>query len=264
MPLPAIAMTLPEHTDPMSAHQAWPRRAAEPDLLSRGIHIWRVNLMIAPPIEDELANLLDSAERGRAARFRFAADRRRFVASHGALRLLLGQLIDAAPQAVELVAGEYGKPELDPRHAPRLVQFNLAHSGELALIAVGREAAIGVDLEHVRPIPEVMDIAKRFYSPSEQQRLATVAGTSLEQLSFYTCWTRKEAIIKGLGHGLYHPTPSFSVTFLPDEPVAILGDEAPGAPLLRWTLHALQPGDGYVGAVAAAAPAPVHCWSWSW
>ncbi len=249
---------------PTDSPPTWPLRAAGPELLTGEIHIWRVDLARSPAQESHLVRLLDDEERDRTSRFRFAADRRRYIASHGALRLLLGQLTGDAPETIEFVAGPYGKPALSGRHARSSIQFNLTHSHEMALIAVGCDHPLGVDIEQLRPIPEASGIASRFFSPAEQAQFAPLVGTDLEQTGFFACWTRKEAIIKCIGEGFQHPTQSFSVAFLPDEPAAVLGDESTGAPLLSWFVQALQPGEGYAGAVAATEPAAVHCWSWTW
>ncbi len=208
--------------------------------------------------------LLDRDERDRAGRFKFAAHRRRYIASHGALRLLLGQLTGDEPETLEFSAGPYGKPALGGHHAQSPIQFNLTHSHEMALIAVGRDQPLGVDVEQLRPIPEAPGIASRLFSPTEQAQFAPLVGTDEEQTGFFACWTRKEAIIKCIGEGFQHPTQSFTVSFLPGEPEAVLADESVGAPLLGWFVQALQPGGGYAGAVAAVKPAVVHCWSWVW
>lgn len=254
-----MAITPPGGTPP-----DWPPRAAEPALLAEAIHIWRVDLQISPAQEAGLARLLDPEEQSRANRFRFAVDRRRFIASHAALRLLLGQLIADDPASLTLVTGLHGKPALGGGHAGRALEFNMSHSHELALIAVGRDQPLGVDVEQIRPIPEALGIATRFFSPTEQSQFAPLVGSQLEEAAFFACWTRKEAIIKCIGEGFQHPTQTFTVAFLPDEPVAVLDDESTGSPLLSWFLQELYPGDGYAGAVATVAPSPVHCWSWIW
>src|SRR6266853_231774 len=67
-------------------------------------------------------------------------------------------------------------------------------------------------------------------------------------LGFFQCWTRKEAFIKALGDGLFHPLDRFDVSLAPGEPAQILrvadvpGDRCP------WRLEAFAPVPGFVAA----------------
>src|SRR6185312_6024838 len=78
--------------------------------------------------------LLDSNESTRAARFHFARDRHRYIASHGILRMLLARYLDRAPAALCFAIGSHGKPALREDE----LRFNLSHSRHLALFAVSR------------------------------------------------------------------------------------------------------------------------------
>lgn len=253
---------LKNHSTLSMASTTWSLRTADPDLLAQGINVWRVDLDITQSVEEQLTTMLDQEEVERARRFHRAEDRRRFIASHGALRLLLAQLLEATPTEVVLARDFYGKPTIGGRHSHVNLQFNMAHSYDVALIAVGREQTLGVDIEHLRPMQDVMALAARFFSQAEIAQLRTVAGTSLELQCFFRCWTRKEAIVKGLGDGLSYRLNSFSVTLLPDERATVTGDESPGAGLLNWSLFDLQPGDAYVASLAASnLPSTVQCWA---
>jgi len=161
--------------------------------------------------------LLSAAEQARAERLRFAEHRRRFTVWHGALRAILGGYAGREPRALEFTFGPRGKPYLvDAR-----LQFNLSHSAQLALVAVGRNE-LGVDCEKVRP-----------------ERLR----------GCYRCWIRKEAFIKAIGAGLSLPLDVFDVTI--GEPAAFLafrdGQEDPE----RWTIADVSPGPAYIAALAA-------------
>jgi 4'-phosphopantetheinyl transferase len=63
-------------------------------------------------------------------------------------------------------------------------------------------------------------------------------------------WTRKEAFVKGVGLGLSRPLDSFTVGL--GIPVHL---DAPGD--TAWSLHHLDPGESFVGAVACSHPMPV-------
>ena len=55
---------------------------------------------------------------------------------------------------------QYGKPFLDPSCD---LHFNLSHSGELAVVAVGANE-LGVDLEFIRPLEDFENVATSFFS----------------------------------------------------------------------------------------------------
>jgi 4'-phosphopantetheinyl transferase len=80
------------------------------------------------------------------------------------------------------------------------VQFNLAHSGDRAVCAVGGEE-LGVDIELVKPSTDWRKISRRFFSPREVEELERLDPT--QQLrGFFSCWARKEAYIKAIGEGI--------------------------------------------------------------
>ena len=203
------------------------------------VKCWCVRLDAAP--EPFYATLSDD-ERSRAARFRFERDRRRFVVARGALRELLGRYLDTDPGQIRFIYNAFGKPELDPDFGR--LNFNLAHSGDIALIAIARDADVGVDVERIdgRGESSYADVAQNFFSATEVDALSRVPSHLYDQ-AFFSCWTMKEAYVKGRGEGLTLPLTSFSVP--------ITTDPAPAAVRCgRWSLFTLQPAPGYVGALA--------------
>jgi phosphopantetheinyl transferase len=55
-------------------------------------------------------------------------------------------------------------------------------------------------------------------------------------LGFFNCWTRKEAFIKALGDGLYHPLDRFDVSLTPGEPARILRVESTPGDEREWRM----------------------------
>lgn len=109
-------------------------------------------------------------------------------AGRWALRQVLSRYLDEDPAAIELRLGERGKPMLADSDAA--LHFNLSHSGGLVLIAVCRHREVGVDVQRMR----------------KRRGRERPSG-------FYAEWTRREAIAKCHGVGLWAP--------LPDAPVAV-------------------------------------------
>jgi 4'-phosphopantetheinyl transferase len=232
------------------ASDRWPRGPHAPFLGAGALHVWRLELDRPPDEIERLGSLLSAGERSRAARFRFPRDRDRHVVAHGALRIVVGRYLRLHPSAIAFRVGPHGKPALT--EDPPNLHFNLSHSGDLALIALSGEAPVGVDVEHTRRDPDLEALARRFFSPAEQQALAALPPGERVK-GFYQCWTRKEAVIKATGEGLSRPLDSFDVSLGSARPRLLRLDGDPTAADF-WSLAELQPGRDYLGAVATRKP----------
>lgn len=206
------------------------------------VHVFTLDLGADLAVPGD-GGVLSEAELERAGRFRRPADRARAVAARRALRVLLGEYADVAPGSLLFSAGPSGKPALadGPAAAPH---FNVAHSGRLVLLAFAR-APVGVDVEEVRGGVDFGALARRFFSKAEGAALAAAAEPERAAL-FFRIWTRKEAYLKALGHGLSSPLDAFTTTGPHGSPLEVL--KAPGE--ADAFLSDLAPGEGYAGAVA--------------
>ena len=210
------------------------------------VHVWRATTLVPPQGFDERWAVLDSTERARADRFRVSRDRERFVAARAFLRALLSCYTGVPPAAIRFSVLAHGKPALAEPGGPH---FNLSHSHEAAVCAVaGRE--VGIDIEQVRPLPDAMQIAARFFSAEERDALAIVPPERRDR-AFFACWTRKEAYVKATGSGLLVPLDRFSVTVEPGDAVLLRG-----AGTAAWSIRDIDAGAGYAGAVAVEMPDP--------
>src|ERR1043166_6848263 len=108
------------------------------------IHVWRIVLEQPEIVLKRLRSTLQPDEIDRANRFHFEKHRRHFEAGRGLLRELLARYLETEPGALRFTYGAYGKPALEG------LRFNMSHSHEVALLAVAREAELGVDVEHIR------------------------------------------------------------------------------------------------------------------
>lgn len=214
------------------------------------VHVWRLHLDAPEARRQRCAGLLSADERKRAARFHFERDRRRYALARGYLRQVLSRYTGTGAAALRFDYGPQGKPFL--ADAPDFA-FNLSHSHECALIAVGGVAEIGVDVEWMRPDIDLPALARRFFAAAEVAELEGLPETQRVE-GFFRCWTRKEAFIKAVGQGLSCPLDRFRVTLTPGAPAAL--QEIAWAPddVGQWTLANLEPGAGYAGAVMARGP----------
>jgi phosphopantetheinyl transferase (holo-ACP synthase) len=96
-----------------------------------------------------------------------------------------------------------------------VLKFNVSHSANMAVIAVGSEHRRGVDIERICGDIDTASLAERFFSLRKRARLQALPD-HLRVPGFFACWTRKEAILKATGDGLSFPLADFSVTTHPD------------------------------------------------
>ena len=222
------------------------RAAFSFQLLEGQIHIWSFPTKVSPHVVAAFERAIVPEERHRARRFRFDHLYASFVVAHGALRHLLGHYIKCNPTEVSFVYGMKGKPALA---FPSSIQFNMTHSGDLAVIALTLRREIGVDLEQIRPMSDMQQIADRFFCPEEASEVMSAPETERER-AFFRCWTRKEAYIKATGDGLSAPLNSFRVTVHPDVPARFVHVQQSVTEAETWTLHDLQVAAGYAAALA--------------
>jgi 4'-phosphopantetheinyl transferase len=116
------------------------------------------------------------------------------------LRTLLGAYLGEPADGVELTAGAHGRPQLAEAQAGAL-DFNWTHSGDCALVALGRHVSPGIDVERRRARPRGLEIARRYFTPGEADWLASQPPDRQDE-AFLALWTAKEAVLKALGRGL--------------------------------------------------------------
>jgi 4'-phosphopantetheinyl transferase len=237
---------------------AWTKLGPEYELPKDEVHVWRASLNSGASSFDKLGQFLSPAEQIHADRFRFEIDRRRSIVGRGYLRLLLGRILGAPPETIELVCDEFGKPCLS--ESSTALQFNLSHSGNAILIAIARNREVGIDVEKIRTDLALDEIAARFFSANECKTLFSLAGPA-RHLAFFTCWTRKEAYVKARGVGLSMPLDRFDVSFLTNERPRLLVTRDDPLEAERWRLAALDLSPEYVATLAAAGMHwTLKCW----
>jgi 4'-phosphopantetheinyl transferase len=196
----------------------------------------------------ELERLLSGDERARAARFFFERDRDRFVVGRGLLREILGRCVGSDPTALAFDYGNFGKPFLPDAG----VSFNVAHAGDVLVVAALEEGEVGVDVELVSNAPVEERVAEHFFSRREV--LALRALPEAEQpAAFFRCWTRKEAYIKAIGLGMQVSLHDFAVTLTASEPPALLWTAWSPSEPSRWCVYDLS---RFVAPAAAALVVP--------
>ncbi len=218
------------------------------ELAHEQVAVWVVDARSSADHYGRLIRCLSGEDLVRLNRYTNKSASDMFLASRGALRALLGRLLQTEPSEVEIATHEHGKPFL-PRH-PELF-FNISHSRTLALIAMARHP-VGVDVEYLQRPVDFAAVMRRFFSAAERAEWSEFSVPTPQQ-AFFRGWTRKEAILKATGEGiagLGHTV----ISFKPDEPQALherLGDTSQSD---QWRFCDFSPLPDYQASVALQAP----------
>lgn len=247
----------------LESDQLWKLPPYNVRLREREAHIWRASLAQTEQSVQHLKEVLSREELATASRFRFERDRRRWIAAHAILRLLLAHYIDADPAAFRFGTNAYGKPFLAfPAPSPPF-EFNLSHTGDLVLYAFASAAQVGIDIEYQQEGLDYEALARVSFSQREQVTLHALPQQS-KCAAFFSCWTRKEAYMKARGLGLSLPSAFFDVSLAPGESAALLDSREDPHEVERWSMLELFPGPGYTGALVLEGGGwQVLCWQYS-
>jgi len=245
-----------------STPNKWNNAPSSIELGADEAHVWRASLDQDAKVIANLAALLSQDEYQRAARYHLPIHRDRFIAGRGILRKIISAYLSIPPAELQFTYNEYGKPAVSDDQNDRALNFNLSHSAELALYAVTRGRAVGIDIEYIREDFATLEIAEHFFSKDEVQSLKA-APTSQRAEAFFNCWSRKESYIKAIGMGVSFPLDGFTVSLAPNDPPALLkvvGDDSePG----RWQMYDLKAREGYAASVIVENH-PIILKQWQW
>jgi 4'-phosphopantetheinyl transferase len=196
------------------------RREPGPASLSRSeVHVWRLSL--DQPLDQPRDRVRTSCRTS--------------------LLALLARYSGSIPGQIRLATGPYGKPCIEPGAPGAEIEFNVSHSGKLALIAMAAGRRVGVDVEEIRTDVRFDDLARGFLTVEEQELLGGLEGPAKAQ-AFFSAWTRREALIKAVGGRIVRP-------------------DAPAAG--PWHLQEVPAGEGYAAALCwEGDSARISFWEW--
>jgi 4'-phosphopantetheinyl transferase len=221
--------------------------------------VWSFDLTDDDLRDEAALAVLDEGERARRQRFLREETRVRFTAAHAGLRFVLAEWIGARPADLRFGRGRcpncgdsHGRPQLE---GVTDLHFNLSHSRDVAYVAICDGASVGIDVEFMRSNLDDDRLSERFFAPSERSTLQSLPA-SKRMAAFYRLWVRKEAVLKGSGHGLSGGL-AIPAGDIHERSVTLAGADAG-----QWFVTDLEAPPGHAAAVAVARPAPVlrHRW----
>lgn len=227
----------------------WSPPPQEPELSQGQVHVWRFRL---DPLAAEDVQVLSPDEHERARRFRSSLDRNRFVAGRLTLRRILAGYLGCDPAQIHFTYSAHRRPALHQPNLPGL-DFNLTHSHDRALLAVGLDLGIGIDLERIAPDRVDEGLLQLACSGAELNELSRLSQ-SQRATRFYRCWTRKEACLKARGDGLAASLSDITVLSAKGDPLVSVASLADGNRPDTWCLTDLAAWPGFAAALAWTAP----------
>ena len=204
---------------------------------------------------EPLAESLSAREHARRRSFRDPEHGRRWATGRGLLREVLAAAVGIQPREVVIRYGDHGKPRIESNEG---LEFNLSHSGTLALLVLGL-CPVGADIERHKP-RRWADVARRFYAPGEQEQLFAPPEAG-QQARFFRIWTCKEAFLKCTGEGLGRSLRSYQVKLF-DGGASLAW--AQGVEASEYSVFPIDPRPGYSAAAVARGRSLVlrrHEWS---
>jgi 4'-phosphopantetheinyl transferase len=110
------------------------------------------------------------------------------------LILALIKYFDANLTLAEIVYNDYQRPYFNDGF-----DFNISHSGNRVIGCATLNGKVGIDIELMKPVDLNYD---DYFTATEQQNIRNAKKPDTE---FFTYWTRKEALLKAVGTGVYTP-----------------------------------------------------------
>jgi len=218
----------------------WQKSPEKLTITDNEVHVWRANLDLGIAEVNELEKILNEAEKERANKFYFEQHKNRFIVARGNLRLILGKYLEKAPEKLEFEYSEKGKPSLKDSK----LQFNVSHSQDLALYGFTWEKKIGVDLEYLKKVRDIENIAERFFTQREAEIIKQLPDGE-KITAFVSFWTGKEAYLKAIGEGIGGGLDNIEID-LNSDILRIKGENETAA---SWCLFKFIPREDYLGAV---------------
>jgi len=216
------------------------------EIKNHQVHVWQTDVCNSTVYPKDIQKVLSPVELERVNKFRVPKDQAHFIFRHYKLRVILSLYCGCQPQNLIFRYNSFGKPFIDMPEFNE-VRFNMSFSGNLMILGISRQNNIGCDIEEVREIDDQRNIANENFSTQEIQ----ILNHSNDEIgTFFKIWTRKEALIKAIGKGMFYPLKSFTVNMDPlggPEHLLII-DNTDESKL--WRTTPLNISDGYIASLA--------------
>ncbi len=218
-----------------------------PVLSSDIIHVWIADLEKAMAHAEYFLSILSDDEKKKAIDYKFEKDKNRYIISRGILRELVSIYTGVQPGDIEFLYTEAGKPFFSGNTNSTL-KFNLSHSGNFTIYAFSLGKEIGIDIEYIRNLENLNNLAKTTLSDLEFNEFIVSPEEKMLDV-FFRYWIHKEAYLKAAGTGI---TDSIkSIEFIHDNGGKLnLADKECSDLNLNWNFHEIIPEKNYKAVLA--------------
>ena len=180
--------------------------------------------------EINLYDHLSSFEYQRALTISNEIARSTYIKSRAFLRHVLSDELSVDPRNINVERSIYGKP-----YIPGGPSFNLSHSGSHLAIAICEKEPIGFDIEQLDTKLDFSRLTESCFSTHELRQLNSMTHSN-RRSAFFIGWTRKEAILKGLGTGFCIAPSDFDVSLDKSERLPLLKSRTEQLITKKWQL----------------------------
>ena len=209
------------------------------------VEIWHGKITAEDSHYQAYWRVLDEAEQAHAGKIKNALLHKRFVEVHGRLRNVLAQTLNQPPEKIWIKKAEHGKPYL--ADYPELA-FNLSHSADRLIIAIGWNCQLGVDIEFCKQRINLPGLVDKCFAEEEAAYWTKLPETKKIQ-AFYRFWTRKEAFVKATGYGIGLGLNHCAIN--PDNPTEFLRVPGNCGKASEWHVLDIDLGEGICSALVA-------------
>ncbi len=159
------------------------------------IKLYKIKLSAYQGLVSKLLHHLDETELKRAQKYHFEKDSNSFIIRRALLKIALAEYIGLQIDQITITKHQNKKPYLSSHPS---IFFNVSHTKEYALIVIA-SVSVGVDVEKIDIENDYSDTIKHIFNKTDRDILT---ATRNQKRTFFTFWTRKEAIVKATGKGI--------------------------------------------------------------
>ncbi len=210
-----------------------------------------------------IARLLDDEDLQQTQRFRHAQHRALATASRLLQRIALGWAATLPPlpaRSLRFVRDVRGRPWVAEPAVARSLGFSVANTEAMVACAVIRDAAIGLDIEHLRD--ELPHELLTSCLTADERAVLVGLPPAQQAARFFALWTLKECYLKALGRGLDVPLDTLGFAINSAGSSASLSSASPLD--VDWRFQLLDVGPRHVAALCVPGDLPLRQYWVSW